>query len=201
MATKVALLLGSLRRPGNGIRIATWLTPVLRQAFNDTGNGAAPHQPNVDVVFMDSTNPPLPLGPIVDGSHVPSDIRDPSQHPNPAVREFATFVSSCSGFVVLSPEYNGTYSGELKNTFDHLYWEWRKKPVSIITYGGGGGGRCATQLRTLLADRFKMRVAEKNVEIKLPRSRDGHTPDWLEEYRPEILQTVEELKQLIEDKS
>ncbi|KAI0361535.1 flavoprotein [Trametes cingulata] len=206
--SKVALLLGSLRRPGNGIGIASWLTPVLREGFNAKSAGSPP-KAHTDVVFVDSTKPPLPLGPIVDGSHVPSDIRDPTKHPNPSVREFATFASSCSGFVVLTPEYNGSYPGELKNTLDHLYWEWRNKPVAIITYGGGGGTRCAALLKTLLGGSLKMRVVEKAIAIKLPRTHsggtekvptDGSAPEWLEVYRPDILEAVEEMKRLIANK-
>ena len=110
--SKVALILGSLRRPGTGIGVAGWLTPILREGFNKPSNSSSSSpSSNVEVVFVDPTKPPLPLGPIVDGSHVPYDIRDPAKHPNPAVREWATFVSSCSGFVFLSPEYNSSYPG------------------------------------------------------------------------------------------
>ncbi|KAI9069963.1 flavoprotein [Trametes sanguinea] len=193
--SKVALLLGSLRRPGNGIGIASWLHPVLREGLNSKSSVAAAHQ-----------NPPLPLGPIIDGSHVPADIRDPTQHPNPNVREFATFITSCSGIVVLSPEYNRAYPGELKNTFDHLYWEWRKKPVMLVTYGSSGGASCSALLRSFLGGPLKMQVAEKSVAIKLPKSHSngsekvspsGPSPDWLEEYRPEVLAAVEKFKSLI----
>ncbi|KAI0669825.1 flavoprotein [Trametes maxima] len=207
---KIALLLGSLRRPGNGIGIASWLAPVLKQGLNDAKSTTTTHRPHYEVVFMDPTKFPLPLGPLVDGSHVPADIRDPSQHSNPQIREFATLVSSFSGFVILSPEYNGSYPGELKNTFDHLYWEWRNKPVVIVTYGGGGGTRVAGLLKTLLGGSFKMRITERGVPIKLPRSHsggsekvpiDGKAPEWLEEYRPQVLAAVEELKQLIAHRS
>ncbi|KAL7285363.1 flavo protein [Trametes coccinea BRFM310] len=203
--SKVALLLGSLRRPGNGIGIASWLHPVLREGLNNKPLATA-HSPIVDVVFVDPTKPPLPLGPIIDGSHVPADIRDPTQHPNPNVREFATFITSCSGVVILSPEYNRAYPGELKNTFDHLYWEWRKKPVMLVTYGSSGGTSCSALLRSFLGGPLKMQVAEKSVAIKLPKSHsngsekvspNGPSPDWLEEYRPEVLAAVEEFKGLI----
>ncbi|CDO71625.1 hypothetical protein BN946_scf184911.g95 [Trametes cinnabarina] len=206
--SKVALLLGSLRRPGNGIGIASWLHPVLREGLNDTSSGTA--HTGVDVVFVDPTKPPLPLGPIVDGSHVPADIRDPSKHPNPNVREFATFVTSCNGIVVLSPEYNRGYPGELKNTFDHLYWEWHKKPVLLVTYGSSGGANCSALLRSFLGGPLKMQVAEKAVAIKLPKSHSngsdkaptqGPAPDWLEQYRPEVLAAVAEFKDLISQQS
>ncbi len=199
--SKVALILGSLRRPGQGIGIASWLTPVLRQALNNP-NSRHPLPSKVDVVFVDPTKPPLPLGPITDGTHVPAEIRDPAKHPNPAVREWATFVSSCSGFVVLSPEYNGSYPGELKNTLDHLYWEWRNKPVVVVTYGGSGGTRCAALLRSLLGGAFKMQVSEKGVAIKWPKGSgnvptEGEAPEWLQAFEPDALEAIEELKGLI----
>ncbi|KAI8990505.1 flavoprotein [Trametes punicea] len=204
--TKVALLLGSLRRPGNGIGIASWLSPILRHGLNENKTASDINARKFDVVFVDPRKPPLPLGPIVDGSHVPSDIRDPSKHPNPAVRDFANLVTSCSGFVVLSSEYNGSYPGELKNTFDHLYWEWREKPVMLVTYGSKGGVRCSASLRSLLEGPFKMRVGKRSVALKLPKSytsgpdkvpTEGPAPEWLNLYRPEVLEAVDELKQLI----
>ncbi|RPD82483.1 flavo protein [Lentinus tigrinus ALCF2SS1-7] len=199
--SKVALILGSLRRPGQGIGIANWLTPVLRQALNNP-NSRHPSSSQMDVVFVDPTKPPLPLGAITDGTHVPADIRDPAKHPNPAVREWATFVSSCSGFVVLSPEYNGSYPGELKNALDHLYWEWRNKPVVVVTYGSSGGKRCATLLRSLLGGAFKMQLAQKEVAIKWPKGSanvptEGEPPEWLKAFEPDVLEAIEEMKRLM----
>ena len=197
--SKVAVLLGSLRRPGSGIGIASWLTPLVRQGLC---NAPCASTRSADVVFVDPTQPPLPLGPIVDGSHMPSDIRDPSKHPHPAVREWATFVAGCSGFVVLTPEYNGAYPGELKNTLDHLYWEWRNKPAVIVSYGGSGGVLSAGMLKTLLGSKLKMQVTERAVNIKLPRG-TGHVdpekppPDWLRAYEPAVLEVMEDLGRLI----
>lgn len=193
--SKVALIMGSLRRPGNGIGIANWLAPILRKNLEQT-----------NVIFLDSTKPPLPLGPVVDGTHVPADIRDPTQHPNPTVREFASLISSCNGFVFLSPEYNGSYSGEMKNTLDHLYWEWTKKPALVVTYGGGGGTRAATQLRGLLEGPFEMKLTEKRVAIKWPKGAgtvpsEGEAPDWLQRFEPEVLAAIEEFKRLLAEQN
>lgn len=198
--SKVAVLLGSLRRPGMGIGIASWLTPLVRQGFQQAR--AAPTRGALEVVFVDPTHPPLPLGPLVDGSHVPADIRDPAAHPNPAVREWATFVASCAAFVVLSPEYNRTYPGELKNTLDHLYWEWHGKPVLVVSYGAGGGASVAEVLKGMLGGPFKMKVAERSVKIKWPRGSekvpvDGPAPEWLRAYDTQVLEAIGELNDLI----
>lgn len=41
------------------------------------------------------------------------------EHAN--VKAFQELASSCDGFLVCSPEYHGTMSGVMKNTFDWLY--------------------------------------------------------------------------------
>ena len=41
------------------------------------------------------------------------------EHEN--VKAFQELASSCDGFLVCSPEYHGTMSGVMKNTFDWLY--------------------------------------------------------------------------------
>ena len=90
----------------------------------------------------------------------------------------------------------------MKNTFDHLYWEWQGKPLLLVTYGGGGGTRAATQLRGLLEGPFKMKLTEKGVAIKWPKNAgtvppDGEAPDWLRGFEPDVLAAIEEFKRLL----
>lgn len=156
------MLVGSSRQGGNGAGIAYWLSTILKRQLN------TPNQ-SVEVVAVNPTVPPHPLGAVVDGSRLPAQVTDPSTYASPAVQEWSKFVSSCAGFAVVSPEYNGGYPGELKNSFDHLFHEWANKPVLLLTYGGGGGTRVAAQLQ-LLMPAFKMKVVANPVSITLPRS-------------------------------
>lgn len=73
-------------------------------------------------------------------------------------RAWSAKIASADGFVFVTPQYNWGYPAALKNALDHLYGEWRGKPVAIVSYGGHGGGKCAAQLRQV-ADGLKMRVA------------------------------------------
>jgi NAD(P)H-dependent FMN reductase len=66
----------------------------------------------------------------------------------------------------VTPQYNWGYPAALKNALDHLHREWRGKPAAIVTYGGHGGGKCATQLRQV-ADGLKMRVTATMPGIEL----------------------------------
>ncbi len=62
-----------------------------------------------EIMFWDCAEKPLPfVG--EDGCW---------EHPN--VKEFQALASSCDAFLICSPEYHGTMSGVMKNTFDWLY--------------------------------------------------------------------------------
>lgn len=60
------------------------------------------------------------------------------------------------GLVIVAPEYNHGYPGELKMMLDMLYESYEHKPVGIVGVGGGSGGmRMVEQLR-LVAIELKM---------------------------------------------
>jgi NAD(P)H-dependent FMN reductase len=58
-------------------------------------------------------------------------------------------VNSCDGFVIITPEYNHSFSGVLKNALDYLHSEWENKAVGFVSYGGHGGVRAVEQLRAI----------------------------------------------------
>ena len=52
----------------------------------------------------------------------------------------------------VTPEYNHSIPGALKNALDHLRNQWWDKPAGIISYGSIGGARAAEHLRTILGE-------------------------------------------------
>jgi NAD(P)H-dependent FMN reductase len=58
-------------------------------------------------------------------------------------------ISRADAFIVVTPEYNHGYPGELKMMLDMLYDQWAKKPVGFVgvSAGGLGGARVIEQLR------------------------------------------------------
>lgn len=159
--TVIGVLLGSSRNDGNGVGLLSWLLPFVQSTVSaDPDN----FQPEIKLVnFLEH---PHPLGPIV--NEMPASVRDPTLYTSPRTRDWSAFVSSCAAFIVLTPQHNWGYPGELKNALDRLYWEWQAKPVLLITYGGHGGGKCAAQLREVMEGGLKMKVVS-SVEITLPR--------------------------------
>lgn len=80
-----------------------------------------------------------------------------NQHPNPKALQWRQDMKTADGLIIVSPEYNHSFPGELKIALDFLYPEYEKKPVGIcgVSSGGMGGVRVVEQLR-LVAIALKM---------------------------------------------
>ena len=66
------------------------------------------------------------------------------EKPHPDIVKFSDTIRACDALVVVSPEYNGSCPGVLKNALDHLTKEYDGKPVGIVTVSSGphGGDGC-----------------------------------------------------------
>ena len=74
--------------------------------------------------------------------------------------------SDVDGFVIVTPEYNHSTSGVLKNAIDYLYAEWNNKAVGFVSYGAVGGARAAEHLR-LVAGELQMADVRQQVALSL----------------------------------
>jgi NAD(P)H-dependent FMN reductase len=68
-----------------------------------------------------------------------------------ALQPLARRMFEADAFIVVTPEYNGSYTPALKNLFDH-FPKQSHKPFGIVTASPGalGGMRAALQLQTLV---------------------------------------------------
>lgn len=67
---------------------------------------------------------------------------------SPIAKKFSGKMQRADGLIVVAPEYNHGYPGELKMMLDMLYDQYNRKPIGICGTGGGlGGGRMVEQLR------------------------------------------------------
>ena len=75
------------------------------------------------------------------------------------------------GLIIVAPEYNHGYPGELKMMLDLLYDSYAHKPIGICGTGGlVGGARMVEQLR-LIAIELKMAPIREAVYFTLIKSR------------------------------
>ena len=78
----------------------------------------------------------------------------PAEAPAP-FQELATKIESADAYLLVSPEYNGSYSPALKNLLDH-FPKRARKPFGLVTASPGalGGMRAAQQLLLLVPALF-----------------------------------------------
>ena len=81
---------------------------------------------------------------------------------NPQVKELAPKFDKADGFIIVSPEYNHGYPGELKIVMDMLYDEYARKPVGLcgVSAGGLGGARVVEQLRQFVVELHMVSIRE-----------------------------------------
>ena len=64
----------------------------------------------------------------------------------------------------VTPEYNHSTSGALKNAIDFLYHEWTNKAAGFVGYGGALGTRAVENLRLVMGE---LQVADVRAQVGL----------------------------------
>ena len=145
--TRIGIILGSTRPNRNGEQVARWVYDI------------ASSRSDAEFELIDLRDYPLP--------HLDEPL-PPSmgQYKNEHTRQWADKIASFDGFVIVTPEYNHSTSGVLKNAIDYLYAEWNNKAVGFVSYGGVGGARAAEHLR-LVAGELQMADVRQQVALSL----------------------------------
>ena len=144
---RIGIILGSTRPGRNGEQVAKWVLDIA-SARNDA-----------EYELVDLLDYPLP--------HLDEPI-PPSlgQYQNEHTKSWADTIASFDGFVIVTPEYNHSTSGVLKNAIDYLFAEWANKAVGFVSYGGAGGARAVEHLR-LVAGELQMADVRQQVTLSL----------------------------------
>jgi len=68
------------------------------------------------------------------------------------MKNFSDTIAESDGIIIVSPEYNGSFSGALKNTIDYFYGEFSKKVIGVVSVSTGkmGGIRAVMDLQKLI---------------------------------------------------
>jgi NAD(P)H-dependent FMN reductase len=88
------------------------------------------------------------------------------QYQHEHTKQWAAKIASFDGFVFVTPEYNHSPSGVLKNAIDYLYAEWANKAAGFVSYGGVGGARAVEHLR-LVAGELQMADVRQQVALSV----------------------------------
>jgi NAD(P)H-dependent FMN reductase len=92
---------------------------------------------------------------------IPPSMR---QYTHEHTKKWSAKVAEFDGYVFVSPEYNHSYSGSLKNAIDFVYHEWTNKAAGFVSYGTTGGVRAVEHLRGVMAE---LQIADVRAHVSL----------------------------------
>ncbi len=148
---RIGVILASVREGRRGEAFAHWIRGLLAE------------RPGVEVELLDLREWPLP----------PYAHRDT---PNVAEKAFAEGslerrwadrIAAQDGFFVVTPEYNHSFPGSLKNALDAISGPWNHKAVAFASYGGFAAGARAVEHLRLVAVELRMVPVRDEVNVRL----------------------------------
>ena len=142
---RIAIILGSTRPGRKTEPVARWVLDHARQ------RGDAEYE-LVDIAEFD-----LPL---LDEPIPPSQHKYSKDH----TKRWSEKIASFDGYVFVTPEYNHSTSGALKNAIDFLYSEWNNKAAGFVSFGSSGGTRAVEHLRLIMGE---LQIADVRSQVAL----------------------------------
>lgn len=132
---KLAVIIGATRQERKTDRQAKW---ALNSAKQIEG---------IDAEIVDLRDYPMPFfdEPI-------SPRYNPNRVIDPAVQPWLTKLAEFDAYIFVTPEYNHSITGVLKNALDYVTGEFIHKPAAVISHGSAGGARAMTDLKEILSE-------------------------------------------------
>ncbi|MDO5511438.1 NADPH-dependent FMN reductase [Corynebacterium sp.] len=116
---KIAVFVGSIREGRTGITIGQWAIEQL-EARRDG------HTYELVDILEQNLNP---------NTAVPPRMVEDGNYADPATRAWAQLIGGFDAFIFVTPEYNASVPGPMKDAYDLLFAEWTGKPIGFIGYG------------------------------------------------------------------
>jgi NAD(P)H-dependent FMN reductase len=181
---RIAVILGSTRPGRLGKQVADWVM------------GRVDQRKDARFELVDLIDHPLPH---LDEEVPPSLGRYQGEH----TKRWADVIDGFDGFVVITPEYNHSIPGVLKNAFDYLYAEWNNKAIGFVSYGSAGGVRAVEHLRLIAGE---LQLADVRSSVSLPFASefeqyktfapDARTAESLESMLDQLLSWTRAMQQM-----
>jgi NAD(P)H-dependent FMN reductase len=142
---KVAIIVGSTRPNRKAAEVAQWVLDI------------AVRRGDASFEIVDIADFNLPL---LNESPPPSMGQYGQSH----TLEWAAKIASFDGFVFVTPEYNHSTSGALKNAIDYLFREWNDKAAGFVGYGSTRGSRAVEHLGGIMGE---IKIADVRAQVAL----------------------------------
>jgi NAD(P)H-dependent FMN reductase len=132
---KLAVIIGATRQGRKTPQQAKWVAKTAKQ------------MKDLEVELIDLKDYPMPFfdEPI-------SPRYNPDRQIDPAAKPWLDKLTTADAYVFVTPEYNHSIPGVLKNALDYVTWEMQHKPAQVVSHGASGGARAATDLKEILSE-------------------------------------------------
>ncbi|MGZ6005066.1 MAG: NADPH-dependent FMN reductase [Candidatus Saccharimonadales bacterium] len=132
---KLAIILGATRQGRHSEKLAIWVAEQAKQL------------PDTEVTLLDLRDYPMPF------FDEPGSPRfSPDRQSKPEVKTWLVKLAAFDAYLVITPEYNHSIPGVLKNALDYTDWQVAKKPFAVVSHGSAGGARAASHLKHIISE-------------------------------------------------
>lgn len=132
---KLAIIVGTTRENRQTVKQARWVLNSVQQ------------RESIKAELVDLTDYPMVF--FAEGG---SPRHNPSRAIDPTAKKWLDKIESFDAYVFVTPEYNHSIPGVLKNAFDYMDWQMLKKPAAIVSHGTMGGARAAMHLKEIISE-------------------------------------------------
>jgi len=132
---KLAVIIGATRQGRKTEQQAKWVFNTAKE-FEDT-----------EAELVDLKDYPMPFfdEPI-------SPRYNPERKIDPAVMPWLKKLEEFDAYIFVTPEYNHSVPGVLKNALDYVTFELVHKPAAVVSHGAQAGARAMTDLKEILSE-------------------------------------------------
>ncbi|WIM70147.1 NADPH-dependent FMN reductase [Corynebacterium suedekumii] len=155
---KIAVFVGSIREGRTGITIGQWAIEQL-EARNDG------HEYLLIDILEQDLNP---------NTAVPPRMVANGEYADPKTLAWAELIGGVDAFIFVTPEYNASVPGPMKDAYDLLYAEWTGKPIGFIGYGSDAA-RTAVSHWNDIVGRVGMTIVPAQAEFTF----EEHFPEYV----------------------
>ncbi len=132
---KVAVIIGAVREGRKTPQQAKWVMKTL-ETMED-----------VEAEMVDLRDYPMPI------FNEPISPRyNPNRQVDPTAKKWLDKLSEFEAYVFVTPEYNHSMPGVLKNALDYVDWQLNRKPAAVVSHGSAGGARAEVALKEILSE-------------------------------------------------
>ena len=160
--SKLQIIIGSTRPNRAADKVVPWVVDRARshEAF--------------DVEVLDLRDWPLPI--FAENLDTIGDFNDPT-YSDPAVKRWNQKIKEADAYLVVTPEYNHSVPGVLKNAIDNVWlsFAFRHKPIVAVGYSGGiaGGVRAIEHLAQIAIEAEMVPIRAAVVIPRVAEAFDG----------------------------